>query len=168
MKSVNMVILMGNMTRDPELRYTPNGRAVTSFGLAINRVYKDSTGEKKEEVDFFDIVAWGKLAEIISQYGKKGQGIHVSGRLQNRSWEAQDGTKRNKTEVIATDISLVGGKGAPDSEVSQPFPADQGIDQPAPEEASAKKGKKEKTEEAEEEISIDDIPFQYKFKVISS
>lgn len=159
MKSVNMVILMGNMTRDPELRYTPNGKAVASFGLAVNRTFKDSSGEKRNEVDFFDIVSWGKLAEIVSQYGKKGQGIHVTGRLQNRSWEAQDGSKRNKTEIIAADISLVGGKGQEVAETEQVHPAGQGVDEPAVDDTPTKKDKKEKEEEAEEEISIDDIPF---------
>ena len=148
MKSVNMVILMGNMTRDAELRYTPNGKAVASFGLAVNRVYKDAAGERQSAVDFFDIVSWGKLAEIISQYGKKGQGVHVMGRLQNRNWEAQDGTKRNKTEVIATDISLIGGKGGEPAAVDTPSP-EKGVDEPATEEIPAQ----------EEEISIDDIPF---------
>lgn len=145
MKSVNMVVLMGNMTRDAELRYTPNGKAVASFGVAINRTYKDAAGERKEEVDFFDIVAWGKLAEIISQYGGKGQGIHITGRLQNRSWEGTDGTKRNKTEVVATDLSLVGSKGSgPVASVSD------GVDKPAPE---------VETQVNEDEINIDDIPF---------
>jgi single-strand DNA-binding protein len=146
MKSVNMVILMGNMTREAELRYTPNGKAVSSFGLAVNRVYKDATGEQKKEADFFDVVAWGKLAEIISQYGSKGQGVHVMGRLQNRNWEAQDGSKRNKTEVIATDISLIGGKGAGSESAAPAKSAKEGVDEPAP-------------EAVEEEINIDDIPF---------
>jgi single-strand DNA-binding protein len=150
MKSVNMVILMGNMTRDAELRYTPNGKAVASFGLAINRTYKDAAGEKKEEVDFFDIVAWGKLAEIISEYGGKGQGVHVSGRLQNRSWEGTDGNKRNKTEVIATDISLVGSKRGDGSTASFPATPAEGTDKAAPEVES---------QVNEEEINIDDIPF---------
>jgi len=149
MKSVNMVVLMGNMTREAELRYTPNGKAVASFGLAVNRVYKDASGEQKKEADFFDIVAWGKLAEIISQYGSKGQGVHVMGRLQNRSWEAQDGGKRTKTEIIANDISLIGGKGSGSgsSDFAQSSPAKEGVDTPAP------------TEVTDEEISIDDIPF---------
>ena len=146
MKSVNMVILMGNMTRDAELRYTPNGKAVASFGLAINSTFKDAAGERKENVDFFDVVAWGKLAEIISQYGGKGQGLHVVGRLQNRNWEAQDGTKRNKTEVVASDISLVGAsKGT-----GTPHVAAEGTDKPAPE---------VETQVSDEEINIDDIPF---------
>jgi single-strand DNA-binding protein len=148
MKSVNMVVLMGNMTRDAELRYTPNGKAVASFGLAVNRVYKDASGEKQSSVDFFDVVAWGKLAEIVSQYGKKGQGMHVIGRLQNRNWEAQDGSKRNKTEVIANEVSLVGGKGD-QAAVDTPVIAKEGVDAPAPEDVPA----------PEEEISIDDIPF---------
>jgi single-strand DNA-binding protein len=149
MKSVNMVIMMGNMTRDAELRYTPNGKAVASFGLAINRSYKDAAGDKKEEVDFFDVVAWGKLGEIISQYGGKGQGVHVTGRLQNRSWEGTDGNKRNKTEIIATDISLVGSKGG-GSTVSLPVTPAEGTDKQAPAVES---------QVPDEEINIDDIPF---------
>jgi len=144
-----MVVLMGNMTRDAELRYTPNGKAVASFGLAVNRTYKDAAGEKQSSVDFFDVVSWGKLAEIISQYGKKGQGIHVIGRLQTRNWEAQDGTKRNKTEIVATDVSLVGGKGVEAASTMDTPSAEKGVDEPAPEETPA----------PEEEISIDDIPF---------
>lgn len=149
MKSVNMVIMMGNMTRDAELRYTPNGKAVASFGLAINRSYKDAAGDKKEEVDFFDVVAWGKLGEIISQYGGKGQGVHVVGRLQNRNWEGTDGAKRNKTEIVATELTLVGGKG---SGSAAPLPAtpSEGTDKPTPAAESQVR---------EEEINIDDIPF---------
>lgn len=146
MKSVNLVVLMGNMTRDPELRYTPNGKAVASFGLAVNRSFKDANGERQDSVDFFDIVVWGKLAEIVSQYGSKGQGLHVTGRLQTRSWEAQDGTKRNKVEVVASDVSLVGGKGAGSGSSNHEAVA---VDAPAPEELPT----------AEEEINIEDIPF---------
>ena len=149
MKSVNMVIVMGNMTLEAELRYTPNGKAVVSFGVAVNRVYKDATGDRKEEVDFFDVVAWGKLAEIISQYGGKGQGVHVVGRLQNRSWEGTDGAKRNKTEIIASDISLVGGKGA-GSGAPRDTGVSSGVDKPAPAVES---------QVNDEEINIDDIPF---------
>lgn len=149
MKSVNMVILMGNMTRDAELRYTPNGKAVASFGLAINRTYNTAAGERKEEVDFFDVVAWGKLAEIISQYGGKGQGVHVTGRLQNRNWEGTDGSKHNKTEIIATDISLVGAKRG-DGAASASAGVSSGVDKPAPEVES---------QVADDEINIDDIPF---------
>jgi len=140
---------MGNMTRDAELRYTPNGKAVASFGLAINRSYKDAAGDKKEEVDFFDVVAWGKLGEIISQYGGKGQGVHVVGRLQNRNWEGTDGTKRNKTEIVATELTLVGGKG---THGTSPLPATpaEGTDKPAP---------AAETQVHDEEINIDDIPF---------
>ena len=151
MKSVNMAIIMGNMTREAELRYTPNGKAVASFGVAVNRSYKDAAGDKKEEVDFFDVVAWGKLAEIISQYGGKGQGVHIVGRLQNRSWEGTDGNKRNKTEIIASDISLVGGKGSGSSAApTGDFGGSTGVDKPAPEAA---------TQVSDEEINIDDIPF---------
>ncbi len=151
MKSVNMVIVMGNMTREAELRYTPNGKAVASFGVAVNRAFTDASGEKRQEVDFFDIVAWGKLAEIISQYGGKGQGVHIVGRLQNRSWEGTDGTKRNKTEIIANDISLVGGKGSGSGVPAAPAGVSSGVDKPAPE--------VEFQVVNEDEINIDDIPF---------
>jgi single-strand DNA-binding protein len=151
MKSVNMAIVMGNMTRDAELRYTPNGKAVASFGVAVNRNFTDSSGEKRQEVDFFDIVAWGKLAEIISQYGGKGQGVHIVGRLQNRSWEGTDGNKRNKTEIIANDISLVGGKGAGSGAPTGDFGGATGVDKPAPE--------AESQTVSDDEINIDDIPF---------
>ena len=137
------------MTRDAELRYTPNGKAVASFGLAINRSWKDAAGEKKEEVDFFDVVAWGKLGEIISQYGGKGQGVHVVGRLQNRNWEGTDGAKRNKTEIVATELTLVGGKGS-GSTANLPATPAEGTDKPAPAAAS---------QVNDEEINIDDIPF---------
>ncbi len=150
MKSVNMVILMGNMTREAELRYTPNGKAVASFGVAVNRSFKDAAGEKRDEVDFFDIVAWGKLAEIISQYGGKGQGVHIVGRLQNRSWEGTDGNKRNKTEVIASDISLVGGKGSGSAAPITPG-VSTGVDKPSP--------AVETQVVSDDEINIDDIPF---------
>ncbi len=151
MRGVNVVILMGNMTRDAELRYTPNGRAVADFGLAVNRTYKDASGEVKEAVDFFDVVVWGKLAEIIGEYGGKGKGVHVVGRLQNRSWEGQDGSKRNKTEVIANEITLVGAKGG-DSSAS--------YSEAAPSKSTGSKKSTVNDSIPEEEIiNIDDIPF---------
>ena len=110
MQGVNLAIIMGNLTRDPELRYTPNGQSVTSFGVATNRSWKDANGDKKDEVEFHEVVAWGKQAELCSQYLTKGGGVHILGRLQTRSWEGPDGAKRQKTEIVAREITFVGSK----------------------------------------------------------
>src|SRR3982751_896280 len=109
-RSLNQVTLMGNLTRDPELRQTPNGQNVCSFSLALNRSYKDSSGEWQEATDYIDIVAWGLLAERVSQYLTKGRRCLVQGRLQSRSWE-QDGQKRNKVEVLANDVTFLDSRG---------------------------------------------------------
>jgi single-strand DNA-binding protein len=101
MASVNRVILLGNLTRDPELTYLPSQTAVCNFGMAMNRKWKGQDGQEKEEVCFVDVVAFSKSAETISKYVKKGQLFYVEGRLKLDSWEAQDGSKRNKLKVIA-------------------------------------------------------------------
>ncbi|RJO61571.1 single-stranded DNA-binding protein [candidate division WS5 bacterium] len=154
MQNVNLAIVMGNLTRDPELRYTPNGQPVTSFGVATNRSWKDANGEKKDEVEFHEVVVWGKLAELCSQYLNKGRKVHVMGRLQTRSWEGQDGAKRQKTEIVAQDIAFVDSRR-------------DGNDFDMGEEAAAKKNETKKAKKSsgktdkpeEEEINIDDIPF---------
>src|SRR3954466_13678198 len=110
-RSLNQVTLMGNLTRDPELRQTPNGQNVTSFSLALNRSYKDASGEWQEATDYIDIVAWGPLAERVSQYLTKGRRCLVQGRLQSRSWE-QEGQKRSKVEVLANDVTFLDSRGA--------------------------------------------------------
>lgn len=106
MASFNKVILMGNLTKDPELRYTPNGTAVASFSLAVNRRYKQGD-EFKDEVCYIDIVVFGKQAENCGQYLGKGHGIIVDGRLQQRRWETEDGQKRSKHEVVAQSIRFL-------------------------------------------------------------
>jgi single-strand DNA-binding protein len=108
MASLNKVMLIGNLTRDPELRYIPSGSAVASFTLAMNRVFKMQTGEKKEEVSFVRVVVWGRMAEICSEYLKKGRAVFVEGRLQSRSWDGADGQKRNTLEVIAINVQFLG------------------------------------------------------------
>jgi single-strand DNA-binding protein len=105
-RSINQVMLMGNLTRDPELRNTPSGQSVVSFSLALNRAYKDQSGEWQEATDFVDVVAWGPLAERVAQYLTKGRRAFVQGRLQSRSWE-QDGQKRSKLEVLANDVTFL-------------------------------------------------------------
>lgn len=108
MVNVNRVILAGNLTRDPELRYTPGGRAVTKFGIAINRVYLTSNGERKEEVDYIPIVVWGKQAESCSQFLSKGRPVLVDGRLSYRTWETTDGQRRSAIEVVAFRVQFLG------------------------------------------------------------
>lgn len=109
-KSLNQVTLMGNLTRDPELRQTPNGQAVANFSLALNRSYKDSKDEWQEATDFIDVVAWAKLAEQVGEHLHSGSKALVSGRLQSRSWDDKEtGQKRNKVEVLATDVTFIDG-----------------------------------------------------------
>ncbi|EKD57671.1 MAG: hypothetical protein ACD_57C00192G0004 [uncultured bacterium] len=105
--SLNKVLLIGNLTRDPELRYTPSGAAVCSFGLATNRVYVASDGTKKEEAEFIRIVSWNKLAELCSQLLSKGRKVYVEGRLQTRSWETPDGITKQTTEVVIDDMRIL-------------------------------------------------------------
>ena len=113
MASLNKVFLMGNLTRDPELRYTPSGTAVATFTVAVNRVYKLPSGEKKEEVSFIRIVAWARQAETCGEFLQKGSPVFVEGRLQSRSWDAPDGQKRNTIEVNAMNIQFLRGGGPP-------------------------------------------------------
>lgn len=164
-RSFNQVVLMGNLTRDPELRTTPNGTSVCGFSLALNRSYRDSGGEWQEATDFIDIVAWGPLGERVAQYLSKGRAALVSGRLQQRQWE-QDGQKRSKVEVVANDVTFLGGPGAGPATGNGGVAAEA---EPAePTKAAAKKGAKKgkKDEEdvviediGDEPINLDDIPF---------
>ena len=111
-RGFSKAILCGNLTRDPELRATPSGAQVCSFGLAVNRVYRDASGANKENVSFFDCVAWGKPGETIAQYAKKGTGMLVSGRLEQRSWDDKStGAKRSRVEVVIEDFNFIGGNG---------------------------------------------------------
>lgn len=113
--SLNKVMLIGNLTRDPEMRYIPSGQGVVTFSLAVNRTYNSQSGEKKEEVSFIRVVVWGRLAEICNEYLKKGSPVFVEGRLQSRSWEGQDGQKRSTLEVVAQSVQFLprgGGAGA--------------------------------------------------------
>lgn len=106
--SFNKVFLIGNLTRDPELRYIPSGQAVTSFTVATNRTYMSPSGEKKEDASFIRVVTWGRSAEVCNEYLKKGSQVFVEGRLQSRSWQAQDGSKRSTLEVIAARVQFLG------------------------------------------------------------
>ena len=111
MASYNKVILMGNLTRDPELQYLPSGTAVAKFGLAVNRVYNDrQSGERKEDVCFVDITAWARQAEVCNEYLRKGSPVFLEGRLNFNSWETDDGQRRSKLDVVAERVQLVGGR----------------------------------------------------------
>lgn len=112
MASLNRVLLIGNLTRDPELRYIPSGTAVATFTLAVNRVYKSPSGEKKEQTSFIRVVVWGRRAEVCGEFLTKGSPVFVEGRLQSREWEGQDGQKRSTIEVIADNVQFLraGGK----------------------------------------------------------
>jgi single-strand DNA-binding protein len=157
-RSLNQVTLMGNLTRDPELRQTPTGQNVTSFSLALNRSYKDQSGEWQEATDYIDIVCWGPLAERVAQYLSKGRRCLVQGRLQSRSWE-QDGQKRSKVEVLANDVTFLdsrgGGEGGDFGGGSQ-----EPVAAAAKPKAAAKKKDDVVIEDiGDEPINLDDIPF---------
>lgn len=176
-RSLNKVILIGNLTRDPELRYTPAGTAVCTFGVATNRQWTTQTGETKEETEFHRIVSWNKLGELCSQLLSKGRKVYVEGRLATHSWTAQDGTQRTTTEVVIDDMIILDSKKkiTDNTEASQLSP-DRAVkepesrvvsDQPQAEaevkedKDSGKKDKKAVKEEQKtsEEITPDDIPF---------
>ncbi|HSX27659.1 MAG TPA: single-stranded DNA-binding protein [Patescibacteria group bacterium] len=157
-RSFNQVILMGNLTRDPELRQTPNGQNVCSFSLALNRSYKGGDGEWKEVTDYVDIVAWGPLGERVAQYLTKGRPALVNGRLQSRSWE-QDGQKRSKVEVNAQDVTFLGSPGGGGNGGNSRDEYNQTTEEaPQP----SKKPKKDDIvieDIGDEPINLDDIPF---------
>ncbi len=172
---LNKAMIIGNLTRDPELRYTPNGQGVVSFSVATNRRWNDSaTSESKEEVEFHNIVAWGKLAEICNQYLVKGKKVYMEGRLQTRSWEGQDGVKRTRTEIIASDMRMLDRKGEV-SGGSQQEPSEPEVEEVKLEDSSQEGTKKEQKtesknksdkntenkneEKSSEEIDPEEIPF---------
>lgn len=158
-RSFNQVILMGNLTRDPELRAIPSGQQVCSFSLALNRSYKGADGNWQEATDFIDVVAWGPLGERVAQYLSKGRPCLVNGRLQSRSWE-QDGQKRSKVEVVAQDVTFLGGAGGGDGSGGgssyQSAGSDNGTSKPT---TSKKKDDVVIEDIGDEPINLDDIPF---------
>jgi len=156
-RSVNQVILLGNLTRDPELRQIPSGQSVCSFSLALNRAYKDASGEWQEATDFIDVVAWGPLGERVSQYLTKGRRCLVQGRLQSRSWE-QDGQKRSKVEVLANDVTFLDGRGD-DNGGSNGGGASSNSGSTSSSSSSKKKDDVVIEDIGDEPINLDDIPF---------
>ncbi|SRR5258708_5637688 len=163
-RSLNKVMLIGNLTRDPELRYTPQGTAVATFSIATNRQWKTESGEMKDNAEFHRIVAWDKLAEICGKMLKKGVRAYVEGRLQTRSWQAQDGAQKQTTEIVISDMLLLDSRGKSD-EISMPDEASQEAPEPVAEKKSvtekkpAKKAAKTEEPSGSEEVDNEDIPF---------
>jgi len=143
--NLNKVFIIGNLTRDPELRSLPSGASVVSFGVATNRVWKNQQGEKQEDTQFHNIVVFGKQAESVAQYLKKGNSVLIEGRIQTRNWEAQDGTKRSKTEIVAERVQF--GPKRRESAAASEKPA------------AGEKEELETIEYPEEEINPEEIPF---------
>lgn len=160
-RSLNQVTLMGNLTRDPELRSIPSGQQVCSFSLALNRSYKDQSGEWQEATDYIDVTAWGPLGERVAQYLSKGRRCLVQGRLQSRSWE-QDGQKRSKVEVLASDVTFLDSRG--DGEGGGSF-ANSSASSSASSSSSSKPTPSKQQDDVviedigDEPINLDDIPF---------
>lgn len=164
--------MIGNLTRDPELRYTPQGTAVCTLGLATNRSWTTDAGEKKEEAEFHRLVAWNKLAELCAQLLFKGRRVYVEGRLQTRSWTAQDGAERQTTEIVISDMMILDSRrqieeGAGTEEVTprvEEVPTvvevkeeTTAAEQPAP--TTTKTKKKQEESEEKGEVTAEDIPF---------
>lgn len=107
-RGLNKVMIIGYLGKDPEMRYTPSGRAVTTFSVAVNRSFVAADGEKKVETEWFNVIAWGSLAEICAQYLTKGERVYIEGRLQSRRWEDSEGTQHNSVEIVANEMLILG------------------------------------------------------------
>ena len=150
--SLNKAMLIGNLTRDPEMRKTTSGQSVCSFSIATNRVYTDAQGQKKDQPEYHNIVAWGRLAEICAQYLVKGKKVYIDGRIQTRDWEAQDGQKKYRTEIVAENMIMLDRGGSPMGG-NQPGAMDSSApitNVPVADEPSAA---------PDDEIKLEDIPF---------
>lgn len=149
---LNKVMLIGRLTRDPELRSTPSGKSVASFSVATSRQWTDAQGQKQKQSEFHNIVVWGKLAEVAQQYLRKASQIYIEGRLQTRDWTGQDGIKRYRTEVVADNFIMLGSKpagatGGFNSPASSPLSGEPSYQDVGPQEV------------VEEQIKVEDIPF---------
>jgi single-strand DNA-binding protein len=151
MANLNRVLLIGNLTRDPEVRYTPKGTAVADIGIAINRIYSGDDGEKKEETTFVDVTLWGRQAEVAQEYLKKGRQVFIEGRLQLDTWDdKQTGQKRSRLRVVAENMQMLGSRG--DSEPGSTAPGTQRRTAPPPPQRQAPK-------DPDLDAEPDDIPF---------
>lgn len=148
---LNKVMIIGRLTRDPELKTTPNGASVCQLGLATNYVYTNQqTGQKVEQVEYHNIVLWRKLAEIAGQYLKKGRRVYIEGRLQTRSWDGQDGTKKNRTEIVGDNMIMLDGGNDSGRPMSQSMNNQQSSTSAVEELPTIDQG---------EDLNVEDIPF---------
>ena len=155
-------MLLGNLTRDPEVRTTPNGQSVANFGIATNRNWTDQAGVKQSAVEYHNIVVWGKLADICGQYLHKGKKIYIEGRIQTRDWEGQDGVKRKTTEIVGDNMIMLGGRS--DGQQASPAsiaatPVAQGLGEPTIEPIVEQQKEVTQKPQGEEEVRVEDIPF---------
>lgn len=168
--SLNRAQLIGNVTRDPELRQIPGGQTVATFSVATNFVWKDASGQRQEKAEFHNVVAWRKLAEIVGQFIKKGSKVYVEGRIQTRDWEGEDGVKRYRTEIVADNVIMLDRKGAVSGDMgSQNFEGGirkQGSKSDAVENAPASDNtggtpapSGAETPAGKDEVMIEDLPF---------
>jgi|SRR5579859_710614 len=155
-RSLNKVMLIGNLTRDPNMRFTPNNTAVCTFSIATNRSWMPADGgEKQEKADFHNIVAWSKLAEVCGQLLKKGHKVYVEGRLQTREWQNKEGQQQRTTEVVIDNMILLTSRG--DGGMREDYAADQSaVPATAPAKKSPAKASAKKTEEANEDVTVSD------------
>ncbi|MFH1427385.1 MAG: single-stranded DNA-binding protein [Patescibacteria group bacterium] len=157
--NLNKAMIIGNLTRDPEVRSTPAGQTVASFSVATNLIWTDQSGQKKEKVEFHNVVAWRRLAEICGQYLHKGSKVYIEGRLQTRDWVGQDGVKRYRTEIVADNMIMLdraGGASATSGE-KPPLPEEQEIASEPIIDAETPVG--EEQNPVEEDIKVENIPF---------
>ena len=164
--SLNRAQLIGNITRDPELRQIPGGQSVATFSVATNFTWTDSNGQRQEKAEFHNVVAWRKLAEIVGQYMKKGTKVYVEGRMQTREWEGEDGVKRYRTEIVADNIIMLDRKGGTvdgmemaSSNFEAHAPRKQGSLNPSSSQSTKEKDSSVETVVTEEEVTIEDLPF---------
>lgn len=148
--SLNRAQIIGNLTRDPELRQTSTGQTVASFAVATNSVWTDKTGNKQEKAEFHNIVAWAKLAEICGNFLHKGRKVYVEGRIQTRDWDGEDGVKRYRTEIVAENLILLDKAGAPQEGVER---SQRPVREETPQNTT------QPVEVAAEEVTLDDLPF---------
>lgn len=157
--SLNRAQIIGNVTKAPEVR-SAGGQKVATFGVATNFSWKDQSGQKKEKVEFHNIVTWRKLAEICELYLKKGTKVYIEGRIQTRDWQGEDGVKRYKTEIIADNLIMLDKKGTTSDSGFTPMPSEDRDQRPVKSSAkSEEKSSQPESQPVEEEVSIDDLPF---------
>lgn len=163
-RSLNKVLLIGNLTRDPELRYTPTGAAVCTLGLATNRSWTTEAGEKREEVEYHRLVAWGKLAELCSQLLTKGRKIYVEGRIQTRKWTGQDGQERSMVEIVMDDMMILDSRRTVDDAREQSgsyesMSSSQQQNVSASQQSQPEMPSTGQSSSMKEDVPVDDIPF---------